>query len=166
MKRQESGTLNDAVRAYTQQLNERPIQQAYRGIMAFMSQLKTRLERTHPDYASSAVYPGYLDMTYFALTPPGLKQRDLKLAVVYLHQECRFEAWLAGANRKVQADYVQLLSRRELGRFSLSHVQPGVDAIIASPLLEQPDFDHPEEMQSQIEATLAEFVRDIITLFM
>lgn len=164
MKRQESGTLNDAVRAYTQQLNEGKIQQAYRGIMAFMSQLKTRLERTHPDYASSAVYPGYLDMTYFALTPPALRQRNLKIAVVYLHREFRFEVWLAGANRRVQADYVQLLSSRNLGRFTLSQIQPGVDAIIASPLLEEPHFDHPEEMQTQIEAALAEFCRDIVAL--
>ncbi|NLE95183.1 MAG: hypothetical protein GX600_05810 [Dehalococcoidia bacterium] len=164
MKRQETGRLNDAVRAYTRQLNEGQLQQAYRGIMAFMSQLKTRLERAFPDYASSAVYPGYLDMTYFALTPPVLKQRNLKIAVVYLHQECRFEVWLAGANRKVQADYVQLLSGRELGRFTLSQVQPGVDAIIASPLIEHPDFDRTEDTQSQIEATLADFIRDIISL--
>lgn len=164
MKTQGIGKLNDAVRAYTQQLNEGQLQQAYRGIMAFMSQLKTRLERTFPDYASSAVYPGYLDMTYFALTPPVLRQRNLKIAVVYLHQEGRFEVWLAGANRKVQADCVQLLSKRELGRFTLSQVQPGVDAIITSPLIEHPNFDHPEEMQSQIEAALAEFIRDIIGL--
>ena len=37
-----------------------------------MAELKA-LEHKHPDYASGALYFGYMDMTYFAITPPSEK---------------------------------------------------------------------------------------------
>lgn len=96
-------TLNDAIREYTAQLQKGQIQEAYKGIMTFMSGLKTYLQSRHKQYATTGLYFGYMDMTYFAFTPPELKDRNLKIAIIYLHQENRFELWLGGTNRKVQA---------------------------------------------------------------
>jgi hypothetical protein len=78
-------SLNKSVREYTAQLQHGQIQKAYKGIMTFMSSLKTYLESCHPDHAVSGLYFGYMDMTYFAFTPLELKQRSLKIAIVYLH---------------------------------------------------------------------------------
>jgi hypothetical protein len=156
--------LNDYVREYTAQLGKRQIQKAYRGIMAFMSDLKAYLESVHPDYASSALYFGYMDMTYFAFTPPTLKDMKLKIAIVFLHEECRFELWLAAGNRRIQADFIKLLSTRYIGGYTLSKVSPGVDSILETVITRQPDFDNPEELKLRIEAKTTEFIINIITI--
>jgi len=153
-------TLNDNVKEYTLQLNKGHIQKAYKGIMNFMSELKAYLERQHPDYITSALYFGYMDMSYFAFTPSILKNKKLKIAIVYLHEECKFELWLAANNRKIKEEYVRILSNKNLGRFTLSQIQPGIDSIIASSIMEQPDFNNLSELKKQLEIRIIEFAKD------
>ena len=159
-------TLNDNVKEYTSQLNKGHIQKAYKGIMNFMSELKVYLESQHPDYITSALYFGYMDMSYFAFTPSILKDKKLKIAIVYLHEECKFELWLAANNRKIQEEYVGILSNKNLGRFTLSQIQPGVDSIIASTIIEQPNFDNLAELKKQLEIRIIEFVKDINSIIL
>jgi len=154
-------SLNNQIREYKIQLSKGQIQKAYKGIMTFMSSLSTYLENMHSDYTPSALYLGYMDMTYFAFAPSDMKNKKLKIAIVYLHEYGRFEAWLCGRNRKIQAEYISLMSGKNLGKYKLSQILPGVDSIIESTLVEKPDFDHPEELKKQIEGKTIEFVNDI-----
>lgn len=149
--------LNDDIREYTARLKDGQIQRAYKGILNFMSELRVYLVRTYTEYTTSALYFGYMDMTYFALIPPLLKKRKLKIAVVYLHAENRFECWLAGANRKVQADYIERLSGRNIGGYMLSKPAPGVDAIIAASISDQPDFDQRDCLIEALENKITAF---------
>ncbi len=157
-------SLNNHIRAYNIQLSKGQIQKAYKGIMTFMSCLSTYLGSRYPDYTASALYFGYMDMTYFAFTPSNLKSKKLKIAVVYLHEEGRFEVWLGGSNRKIQAEYINLMRRKSIGKYKLSQLLPGVDSIIELILVEKPDFDHPEELRKQIERMTMEFAEDIISI--
>lgn len=158
-------SLNKDVQEYITQLRKGEIQKAYKGIMNFMTDLKAHLEgKKYPDYVASALYLGYMDMTYFAFTPSILKDKKLKVAIVYLHEEYRFELWLAGKNRQIQADYIDMFSHKNIERYTLSQIQPGVDSIISSTIVEQPDFDHPEKLKKQIEVKTIEFVEDIKTM--
>jgi len=157
-------SLSETIREYTAQLQHGQIQKAYKGIMTFMSALKAYLENRNEDYAATGLYFGYMDMTYFAFTPLKLKQRGLKIAIVYLHEQNRFEAWLGGANRKVQAEYIKALKGADIGSFRLSEVSPGVDSIIELQILEQPDFDKPEELMQVIESKVLEFAESIKVL--
>jgi hypothetical protein len=154
-------SLNEAIRAYTSQLRKGDIQKAYKGIMTFMTGLKTYLENKHMDFSASGLYFGYMDMTYFAFTPPELKQHSLKIAIVYLHEQNRFAAWLSGANRKVQAETIEMLKGKENLDFQLSEVSPGVDSIIEMQIVEKPDFDHPEELRQAIESKVIDFSESI-----
>jgi hypothetical protein len=158
-------SLNGYVREYTAQLRKGQIQKAYKGIMTFLSDLKVYLESAGPDYASSALYFGYMDMSYFAFTPPELKDKKLKIAIVYLHEECRFELWLAANNRKVQADYIELLKNKDIGGYTLTKAGPGVDSIIETIIARQPDFDNAELLKRQIEAMTREFTENVISIF-
>ena len=126
--------------------------------------MKNFLENRHPDYAASGLYFGYMDMTYFAFTPLELKLRNLKIAIVYLHAENRFDAWLGGVNRKVQAEYVEIFKGKDLCGLILSEIKPGVDSIIEMQLAEMPDFDHPEELMQAIESKLIDFTGKIKVL--
>lgn len=157
-------SLNDHLKEYAIQLKKGHIQQAYKGIMVFMTDFKAYLERKYPDFLSSALYPGYMDMTYFAFTPADLKNMKLKIAIVYLHEECRFEIWLAGTNRQIQADMIALLSQKDIGIYALSQIHPGVDSIIASILIDQPDFDNPGSLKASLEIKTMEFIRDMESL--
>lgn len=154
-------TLNESVREYTAQLQLGQIQKAYKGIMTFMSGLKTYLEGQHPDFSATGLYFGYMDMTYFAFTPPELKQRSVKIAIVYLHEKNRFEVWLGGANRRVQAETIELLKGKDIDGLVLSEVKPGVDSIIEMQLVQKPDFDHSQELMLAIESKMIEFTRKI-----
>jgi hypothetical protein len=157
-------SLNEHIMEYSAQLRKGRIQKAYKGIMNFMSDIKGYLERKHPEYGSSSLYFGYMDMTYFAFTPPALKEMKLKIAVVFLHEECRFELWLAASNRELQAHYNDILSRKDLGGYTLTKIRPGEDSIIASIIVEQPDFDNPEKLKRQIEARTIEFAGDMMSI--
>ena len=157
-------SINEYIKEYTTQLRKGQIQKAYKGIMTFMSELRSYLESRYPDYTAGSLYFGYMDMTYFAFTPADLKNKKLKIAVVYLHEKGVFEVWLAGNNRKIQAEYIALMSSENIGKYKLSQVIPGVDSIIESILVEKPDFDHPEELKKQIEKKTMAFVKDIISI--
>ena len=157
-------SLNEAIREYTFQLQRGQIQIAYKGIMTFMSAMKSFLENRHPDFAASGLYFGYMDMTYFAFTPPELKQRNLKIAIVYLHAENRFDAWLGGVNRKVQGEFVEFFRGKDIGDLILSEVKPGVDSIVEMGLVQKPDFDHQEELMLSIESQLVAFTEKINNL--
>jgi hypothetical protein len=158
------GSLNEHLKEYTIQLEKGHIQEAYQGIMRFMSDLKSTFERKHPDFHSSALYTGTMDMTYFAFTPTNLRNKKLKIAFVYLHEECRFEVWLAGINRQIQAEFIARLSRKDIGRYGLSQIHPGVDSIIASTLIDQPDFDSADTLKTDLEMKTMEFIRDMESL--
>ena len=157
-------SLDKLLQEYRRQLKKGYIQKAYKVIMAFMSTLKSFLENIHPEYYTSALYFGYMDMTYFAFTPPEIKEKKLKIAIVYLHEEGRIEAWLGGNNRGIQAEYIEKLSKRNIGKYKLSEFGPGVDSIIESILVDQPNFDNIEELKDQIEKGTAAFIDDITRL--
>jgi hypothetical protein len=157
-------SLNEQIREYKNQLNRGYIQKAYKGIMNFMSDLKIYLEKNYPDYIVSSLYFGYMDMTYFAFTPSHLKNRKLKIAIVFLHEQGRFEAWLGGSNRKIQADYIERMSHKDIEKYKLSKVLPGVDSIIESILVEKPDFNNPDNMKLQIKKRAIKFIADITSL--
>lgn len=157
-------SVNDCVIEYVAQLRKGSIQKAYKEIMMFMSDLRTHLESSYSDHYVSAVYFGYMDMTYFAFTPAVLKNMKLKIAVVFLHAECRFEVWLAGNNRQVQAEYIEFLENKDMGRYTLSEAAPGVDSIITSVIEEKPDFNNHDGLIKHIEEKTNEFIDDIKTI--
>lgn len=158
------GPLSDAVREYTAQLGAGKIQQAYRGIIAFLSDLKTYLERKYPDYNTGAVYQGYMDMSYFAFSPAALRDRKLKIAIVYLHEEGVFELWLVGNNRETQAEVGRLLRHTGTGAYTLTEPGPGVDAIVAHTISDMADFDDPEALKKQIEREALTFADNMRTI--
>jgi hypothetical protein len=149
---------------YNRQLKAGEIRHAYRGLMQFMAGLRTSFEQHYPEHITGAIYPGYMDMTYFAFTPENIKKHKLKIAIVYLHEEDRFEAWLTGGNRKVQAACIDALRFAKLGRYCLSSVAPGVDSIIESILVDAPDFDDLNALRSQIEKEVQRFTEDMANL--
>lgn len=156
--------ISGLIAEYQLQLQKGMIQKAYREILGFISSLKVHLKKTYPSFQFSALYQGYMDMTYFSFTPVELKEKDLKIALVYLHEENRFEAWLSAVNRGVAEKYIQLLKGKDTLGYRIIESAPGVDYIIIKILTDRPDFDDPKRLIDEIELKSLSFIRDMTNL--
>ena len=147
---------------YRKQLQRGAIQQAYRGLMAYIMHLRTHFQNKYPDYfVSGTIYYGYMDMTYFSFFPESLKHRKLKVALVFVHDTFRFEAWLAGYNRQVQSQYWNLFKASNWHEYRLVPPAKGVDSILEHVLVDNPDFSDLDTLTGQIETGTLKFIDDI-----
>ncbi|NLT18569.1 MAG: hypothetical protein BWX72_01121 [Firmicutes bacterium ADurb.Bin080] len=149
-----------AMEEYKNLLKKGDIQFAYRGIISFFSRLRIFLKKKYPTYVVSSVYPGYMDMTYIAFTPMEIHKKNLKIAIVYLHEKNILELWLSASNRKIQAEYVELFNKEKV-QYKISRVGPGVDSIIEKTIVQSPDLDNSKELISEIEKQCLDFCGEI-----
>jgi hypothetical protein len=155
------GELRSDLDELREQLDKGSIQRAYAAIVGYMSRLRAHYASTQGERAVSGLYQGYFDMTYFALFPPALKSRDLKLAVVFDYEAFRFEVWLAARNRKVQRQYWELLRNSGWSTYRIVEPAAGIDAIVEHDVVGEFDLDDPDGLTSQIADAVATFLADI-----
>ena len=155
-------SFNESMQEYKQQLERGLIQQAYRGLMDYMQGLKTYFRNHYPyAFVSGGLYQGYMDMTYFSFVPASLKSRDLKIAIVFVYDAFRFEAWLSGCNRQVQARYWEIIRESTWDQYPLVPDPAKADAILTHVLVADPDFGSPDALTGQIEQGTLSFTHDI-----
>ena len=143
------------------QLRTGAIQKAYRALLDYMMDLRTRFKNRYPSYFISGLYQGYMDMTYFAIVPPLLKHRNLKIAIVFNYEAFRFEAWLAGTNRRVQRKYWEMFRDSRWIEYRVVKPAKGVDSIIECNLAEDFDFGDLDSLTASIEENAVEFIDDV-----
>ena len=147
---------------FRKQLEKGSIQKAYRGLMEYMLSLKSHLSNKYPDYSTpGGLYPGYMDMTYFSILPGSLKDRDLKIAVVFLYDAFRFEIWLSGKNKHVLAKYWEIIKASRWDKYKVVEPEKGVDSVVEHVLVDHPDFSDIDALTKQIEQGTLEFIQDI-----
>ena len=143
------------------ELGKGSIQRAYRALLSYILDLRTHFKNRYPDFAVSGLYQGYMDMTYFALFPPSLKHRELKIAIVFNYGAFRFEAWLAGSNRKVQRQYWELFRDSQWPAYRVVAPGRGIDSIVECDLAEDFDLSDPDALTASIETATAAFIDDV-----
>ena len=117
------------------------IQKAYKELMKYIMDLRVHFKDKYPDYfVSGGIYCGYMDMTYFPLSPKSLKRRKLKIAIVFIHDIFQFEVWLAGYNKQVQTNYWKLFKEGDWDKYRIPSTTKGVDSIMGCILVDNPDF--------------------------
>lgn len=155
-------SFQDNINEYRTQLEKGAIQKAYKGLMEYIMELRTHFKNNYPDYfVSGAIYYGYMDMTYFSFFPKSLKDRNLKVAVVFLHETFRFEVWLAGVNKQIQTKYWQWFKENGWDRYPLVPTTKGADSIIESVLVDNPDFSDLDALSNRIEKATLKFIQDV-----
>ncbi len=155
-------TLQVSMQEYRAQLAKGMIQKAYKGLMDFMQELKTHFAKTQPTFSvSGSLYFGYMDMTYFAILTETLKRRGLKIAVVFLHQEFRFEVWLSGTNRDIQAQAWQGFKDKGWNVYHLVADARKADAVLEHVAVENPDFSDLDALTRQIERETLKFIAEV-----
>jgi hypothetical protein len=155
-------SFHEYMNEYRKQLEKGAIQKAYKGLMEYIMDLRTHLQNKYPDYfVSGSIYYGYMDMTYFSFFPETFKDRRLKIAIVFVHATCRFEAWLAGYNKQVQSKYWKLFKESDWNKYHLVSTTQGVDSILEHVLVDSPDFSDLDTLTEQIEGATLEFIADV-----
>jgi len=156
------GQFTEYIDEYKKQLQKGAIQKAYKGLMEYFMGLRTYLAGKYPNYfLSSNIYYGYMDMSYFSFSPRSLIERKLKIALVFIHEGCKYEAWLAGANKQVQSKYWKLFKESDWYKYPIVASLKGVDAIIVHSLADNPDFSDLDSLTKQIESKAVVFIKDI-----
>jgi hypothetical protein len=154
--------FHEYVNEYKKQLEKGAIQVAYKGLMEYVMGLRTHFNNKHPDYfVSGSIYYGYMDMTYFSIFPKTLKDRKLKIAIVFLHETFRFEVWLAGVNKQVQTKYWKLIKESDWNKYHIVSTTKGADSIIEYVLVDNPDFSDFDTLTKQIERETLKFIEDV-----
>ncbi len=151
----------ESVEEFRQLLKEGTIQTAYRAILTYMMELRTHFENSLGARTVSGLYQGYMDITYFALFPPALRRRNLKIAILFNYDAFRFEAWLAGRNRGVQRQYWKLLKDAEWPGYRVATPGKYVDSILECDLASDFDLDDPDALTATIERKTRAFIKRV-----
>ena len=155
-------TFPEAMVEYRKQLANGAIQQAYRGLIEYMLGLKAQLKKKFSTYSvSGSLYFGYMDMTYFSFTPPALKDRGLKIAIVFVHETFAFEAWLSAANRGLLAQFAEKFKDAGWEKYRRVDTAQNPDAILEYTLAADPDFGDLPALSAQIERETLAFSADV-----
>ena len=154
-------TLDKDIRELREHLSDGSVQRAYTGIITYMSRLRKVFAERKSERSVSGLYQGYFDMTYFALFSDALKERGLKLAVVFNYETFGFEVWLAARNRKVQRQYWELLSNTGYRKHQLVEPAVGIDAIATTMLAADYSMEAEDSLTKQIVEGVTVFGRDI-----
>ena len=139
------------------------VQRAYVAIVSYLSKLRAHFGSG--EYPVSALYQGYFDMTYFALFPQALKERDLKIAIVFDYEAFSFKVWLAARNRKVQRRYFELLSDGGWPIDRLVEPAPGIDAIVEYDIADAVALSTPDDLTALIERSVQDLLDDLVEFF-
>ncbi|NLX23315.1 MAG: hypothetical protein GXY55_16815 [Phycisphaerae bacterium] len=155
--------LDKDIRELQKRLRDGSIRRAYKGIISYMSRLRTLCAEQRGERFVSALYQGYFDMTYFALLSDTLKERNLKLAIVFNYETFGFEIWLAARNRRVQSRYWDLLLNAGYHKHRLMKPGAGIDAIVTATLAEGCSLEDQESLTNQILDGIRAFESDIVS---
>ncbi len=155
------GSLQESITEYRKQLAKGIIQNAYKGLLEYVMDLRTHFVKEFPDLLPGAVYHGYMDMTYFPVFPRTLKNLKLKIAIVLIHDKMRFEVWLVGYNKQIQSKYWKLFKENEWGKYRIPSTIKGADSIIEYTLVENPNFNNLDVLTKQIKDGTLAFINDI-----
>lgn len=158
-------TLNQLINDYTNCLQQGEVQIAYKGILEFIGKLRADFIKKYPHYDVSGVYQGYMDMSYFSLNTKDLKDKGLKIAVVYLHENGNFEVWLSARNRAILKNYESVVNNIIADNKTMFHDKNNPDAIIEFTLTADPNFDEQTSLIDTIEQGTEKFI-DTITSYL
>lgn len=161
----EMESLTKSLVEYGRLLRDTDLQRALKGLMEFMMLLRTELRKQYTDLdVSENFYQGYLDISFFTISSKELKEKGLKIAVVYRHDQVQFEGWLSGRNRATMSKYHKQFSAFPLDDDRLSADETGMSSILERVLVKEPDFDRPKELVQEIESGINQFMEKIVTL--
>lgn len=146
---------------YKREMKKGIITKAYKGLMEYILDLRMHFKNKYPNYLVSGLYYGYMDMTYFSFSPDSLKERKLKIAIVFIHETSRFEVWISGQNKDIQSKYWNLFKDKNWNKYKIAPRIEGYDSIVEHVLIADPDFSDLDKLTEKIEKGTLKFIQDV-----
>ncbi len=152
--------LNYFVDKYKEQLDKGDIQEAYVGLVKYVTRLGTNLSNNLVDtYSFGSIFQGYMDYTYFYYTNDFLKKRKLKMGLVLNHTKMQFEIWLIGQTIPIQEKYWEYF---KLTKWNKNRITRPQYSILETVLIDKPNFNDLDKLTKQIENKLTSITYEII----
>lgn len=152
--------LNHYVDIYKEQLKKGHIQEAYVGLVKYVTRLGTTLSKNLSErYWFGNLFQGYMDYTYFYYSNDLLKKRKLKMGLVLNHTKMQFEIWLLGQTIPIQEKYWQYFKTTKWNKDRTTKPQY---SILETTLIEKPNFNDLDTLSKQIEDKLILITEEII----
>lgn len=122
------------LRDYQHLLQTTNLQKCSREFHSLFRSVRNELEKAMPDYQfQKDITEKCLEYSYFQFTNPVLKDKGLKIVVLFVHQSFQFEVLLSGYNREVQSRVYETIKGKDL-EFELCSNPSKEDFILRSPL--------------------------------
>lgn len=123
----------------------------YQEFIRLFHWVRIELEKRMPDYKfQGSITENNMDFSYFQFTSPKLKEKGLKIAVVFVHCDFQFQVWVSGFNRRYQAHYYEVWKGRPLP-FALTSRPAQTEYILCAPLKELSDLSDGVALLGQIQ---------------
>lgn len=153
--------LSFYLKKYQEQLAIGHVEIAYNAIQDFMSHLRVHFTKKYAYFLSVGNgQEGRMDMSYFTLIPNNLKQKKLKIVLIFNHKDFQFEMWLVGQNKQIQLKYWELLKESHWKNYPISG--KAQDAIVDFTLIKHPDFNDLKSLTNQIATETIKFSEAVI----
>lgn len=152
--------LNHYVEIYKEQLKKGDIQEAYVGLVKYVTRLGTTLSKNlSENYSFGSLFQGYMDYTYFYYSNDFLKKRKLKMGLVLNHSKMQFEVWLLGQTIPIQEKYWEYFKSTKWNKNKTARPQY---SILEAALIVNPNFNDLTKLSKQIEDKLVIVTNEII----
>ena len=156
------GNLQGHLNEYRQQLEKGEIQQAYRGLMEYMLSLRAYFQKQYPEFeVPGNLYFGYMDMTYFAIIPPELKQRKLKGGGRIPPRSIPVRGLAFGSKPTGPGGLFEPLRGKGWNKYKLTADPKASDSILEHVLVAEPDFGDLDALTKVIEIGTVKFIGDL-----
>ncbi|MDU1891411.1 MAG: hypothetical protein E6767_12050 [Dysgonomonas sp.] len=152
--------LGEYISEYHEQMEVGIVPRAYKALMEYMMKLRTYFMDQYPDeFTVGSLYQGYMDITFFTFTPRAVKDKSLKVAIVFNHEKLHFEVWLVGQNKQMQEQYWKLFKDNSWNTYPIADTPK--DAILQAIIVRHPDFDDLDLLTELIERETVRFINYI-----
>lgn len=100
---------------YKELLQTTNLRKGYQEFIKLFRYIRVSLEKNMPEYKFQGnIVENGMDYSYFLFTNESLKEKGLKIAIVFVHSNFQFEVWLSGYNRNYQLKYYDLLKGKNI----------------------------------------------------
>lgn len=118
-------------------------------------QLEKELTQAH---FQGNIVENAMEYAYFQMATDKMKERGLKIVVVFLPRFVRFEVWLSGANRQYQKKYAALLTP-QVSTLEVSKNPLKTDYIARLPLTTDIDWGDEQAIVAMIKAASESLIK-------
>lgn len=149
---------SEYLETYKSLLATTELQLGYQEFIKLFRFLRIELEKELPDFSFSGnIVENNMDFAYFQLTDKDLREKGVKIQVVFVHKSFRFEVWVSGYNRKIQCSYYNKLKNQHL-KYYLNDNPERIDYIFKAEIENNIELHSGDIVISKIKPVVLEMI--------